>query len=267
LYEMKNNHRPGNVIAEYSLIACLIISVSITVIAGVGVSLKGWASSLNMLMAQKISASKTANAAIASRMAAFQLAASKKQLTVSLNGNAPSAAATSSVPPLQPYSALQTVGANGINIVDQYSERMAQLAKKLGNNPNVNPDFIAMIQDLAADGHNVAGDERSVLTYTQSSDGNFAFTIQSRYAATKARALNYLASHSTQLSPEDTQVLQTAANNITQQITDFIGTSNSSSLSALNINKKFTDKGSSGQGATYVDNQAVKICNTAHPCP
>jgi hypothetical protein len=123
----------------------------------------------------------------------------------------------------------------------------------------INPDFADMITDLADDGHGVAGDERSVLTYTQSSDGSFDFSIQDRYAQTLNRAMNYLNSHPNELSPETANLLRTAANNITKQMVDFIGGSNPGSLSSLNINSKFTDKGG-GNGASYVDSQASTVC-------
>jgi len=160
---------------------------------------------------------------------------------------------------IQPYAPEQTAGSNGINIVDQYADIINKIGNMAHSDSKINPDFADMITDLADDGHGVAGDERSVLTYTQSSDGSFDFSIQDRYAQTLNRAMNYLNSHPNELSPETANLLRTAANNITKQMVDFIGGSNPGSLSSLNINSKFTDKGG-GNGASYVDSQASTVC-------
>jgi hypothetical protein len=264
---MRKRCCPGNTLAEYGLIGILVVVVALVALSGTGGNLALWMSGLKGDMQSHINQSRQALASDPGNQPVSQ--ATHVQTVSAGNQNAASAslnAPISVVGSLAPYNPAQTVGANGINLVDQYAERINQLADQLQGSPNVDGDFIEMLRDLAMDGHNVAADERSVLTYTQASDGGFNFSIQTRYEATKARALDYLNVHPAQLSAEDAQLLNLASSNITQQMTDFMGGSDPSSLSGLNINQKFTDAGGSGQGATYVDTQASKICSLATPC-
>ena len=162
---------------------------------------------------------------------------------------------------LTPYSSTQTAGANGINLVKSYAQIIKELATLAHKDSKVNPDFADMIDDLAADGFNVADDERSVLTWT-AREGGMSFDIQNRYAETKARAMDYLQGHPNELTPQVAAILHMAANNITQQATDFVGGSNIHALNANNINQRFTDASGQGKGATYVDQNAATVCNS-----
>jgi hypothetical protein len=99
------------------------------------------------------------------------------------------------------------------------------------------------------------------LTISAQYGSSFNFSIKDRYAFTLNRAIDYLNLHPQLLTPEDTQTLRTASNNITQQIVDYLGDSNPSAVTNTSINQKFTDAGGS-QGATYIDTQATTICGT-----
>lgn len=254
----------GNTLIEYGLIGSLVVLVVIAAMSGIGGDLQQWLAGLKGDMKSQISATQNANASQLKAMAAYEAQKAAPAIpppNVSSSLGCSGAACASLA--VQPYNSAQTAGSNGINIVDQYANKIKMLADTLKTNPNTNRDFIDMLVDLANDGHRVADDERAVLTYTQASDGSFDFSIQDRYTQTKNRALNYLSSHPNELTPEQTQLLHQAAGNINQQMVDFMGSSSPGSLSSLNINPKFTDKGDSGKGATYVDGQASQICVTS----
>lgn len=167
----------------------------------------------------------------------------------------------SSLSAVEPYSAVQVSGANGIDIVDYYADIIKTIADKAHSASNSDITFALMLDDLAAEGHHVADDERATLTVFAKYSSSFDFSIQDRYAQTLKRAIDYLNAKPGLLSAEDSQTLRTASNNITQQMVDFLGGANPSNISAEAINQKFTDAGG-GNGATYVDKEASTICGT-----
>lgn len=254
----------GNTMLEYGLIGSLVVLVCIAAFSDVGSELKAWFTGIKGDMKNQVSATATANASQLKAMTAYeaQQALKKVQQGTPSGGLLCPAGGCASLA-IQPYDPAQTAGANGgIDIVDEYANKIKALADELELNSNVHPDFIEMLVDLADEGHRVAGDERSVLTYTQSSDGGFDFSIQDRYHQTENRAMNYLNAHPNELTPEQVQLLRQASDNIKLQMADFIGNADPGSLSGMNINQKFTDSGG-GKGATYVDTQATKICGTS----
>lgn len=259
----------GQTLSEYGLGIGLVVLLALGSLMALGDSLSGaWQ---NMLPKAPSNVALTADPGKPAP-AGGELASSPADATGSTEapgqGNIPAKACTSGGVcidvSLQPYNAAQVAGANGIDMVDYYTSIIKQIADAAKSDPNASDTFRLMLDDLVEDGHGVAGDERSVLTiraeYTPEGQG-FNFDIEDRYTFTKDRALNYLAEHPGEMSPEMTQVLKTAAHNINQQMTDFIGSGNRSTLTTGNINSKFTDAGG-GNGATYVDEQASTMCAT-----
>ncbi len=252
--------RMGNTLVEYAGVGVCVLLVVIASLQLLGGNLNGWFSGLKQNMNTNIQATSAANAKAAQAKSAYEAAQTAKSSLVG-NGVAVCAGGAPCLSSVQAYSPTQTVGANGIDLVDQYAELIKQLAQKAHAAPNSDLTFALMLDDLAADGHNVAGDERAVLTMYAQYGSSFDFSIKDRYAATLNRAIDYLNQHPQVLGPEDAQTLRTASSNISQQIVDYLGGSNPSAVTNSSINQKFTDAGGS-QGATYVDQQATTVCDT-----
>ena len=252
--------RMGNTLIEYAGVGVCVLLVLIVSLQLLGGNLNEWFSGLKQNMNADIQATSVANAKAAQAKSAYEKAQAAKAAKDNLVPSLQSACAQACIS-AQSYNPAQTVGANGIDLVDQYAEIINQLAQKAHSAPNSDLTFALMLDDLAADGHNVAGDERAVLTMYAKYGSSFDFSIKDRYAATLNRAIDYLNQHPQLLAPQDAQTLRTASNNITQQIVDYLGSSNPGAVTNSSINQKFTDAGGS-QGATYVDNQATTVCDT-----
>ncbi len=254
--------RMGNTLIEYAGVGVCVLLVLIASLQLLGGNLNEWFSGLKQNMDADIQATSVANAKAAQAKSAYETAqaekAAKDNLIPSLQSTCTLGQACISE---QNYNPAQTVGANGIDLVDQYAEIINQLAQKAHAAPNSDLTFALMLDDLAADGHNVAGDERAVLTMYAKYGSSFDFSIKDRYAATLNRAIDYLNQHPQVLAPQDAQTLRTASNNITQQVVAYLGSSNPGAVTNTSINQKFTDTGGN-QGATYVDHQATTICDT-----
>lgn len=260
--------KPGNAIVEYSLIGALIALASLASLGILGQSVSNILSRLQSTLSPSSKTTQISQAPLPQGSPSLPNGPASSS-TPSTTSPAPQSTGIVGSPQVsQPYTPAQTAGANGIQIVDSYADVFTQLANQLSANPSTDSELLALIQKVAQDGHNAANTERSVLTYTQyvsTPDGSFNFSgIQSGYNASKAALLDYLNVHPQALPPETTQLIQTASENITQQMIDFVGSGNTAKLNALNINQKFRDDNANAQGTTYVDTQASTICNTGN---
>lgn len=250
----------GNGLTEYSVIAASVVLVAIVGIKVAGGNLSDIFSVLHGDMDNKIKiTNQVRSQQVEQSVAKPQPIASVSTPPKQVAAIAPGSAADSSLSAVKPYDPVQVAGANGIDYVDQQAEIIRKLAEIAAASPNKDMTFVLMLQDLADEGHNVAGDERSTLTVFSKYGDSFNFSIQQRYATTLNRAMTYLNSHPSLLSEADTQTLHTASGNIDKQMVDFLNGSDPGSINYESINQKFTDAGG-GNGATYVDHQATTIC-------
>ncbi len=162
---------------------------------------------------------------------------------------------------IAPFGSMpQAVGANGISQVDMWANIIGEIFQAAKKDPSVNPDFAMMISDIADDGHNTAGDERSTLD----SNGYPFGYMQYKYNATLARGMDYLNAHPSELTPDVASLFRTAANNIVEQSKSFNPgggpTSNQSELLyKKDVPTGATDAGGD-HGAGYVDNNSNALC-------
>ncbi len=254
IYAPKRVRISGNAMMEYVFIglSTLLVAIGLQVVGG---NLDSILSMLKGDMSNKIQ--------ITSKVKAKQVQelAKVKQLQSDTAKHAANLGDHSSVAAVEAYNPVQAVGANGIDLVDYYANNIHSIAKKAHASENLDITFARMLDDLAAEGHYVANDERAVLTIFSQYGDSFDFSIQGRYASTLKRATDYLNSKPNLLSEEDAKTLRTASDNISQQMIDFLGGTNPNAISSDTINKKFTDAGGN-KGATYVDGEANAICNS-----
>jgi hypothetical protein len=253
----------GNGLTEYSIIAASVVLVAIVGVKVAGGNLNDIFSVLRGDMDDKVqmaSQVRTQQTQAAQAAATTQPVASVSTPPKQVIAAPPAGGAyDSSLSAVKPYNPVQVAGANGIDYVDQQADIIKKLAEIAHSSPNRDITFALMLDDLAAEGHYVAADERASLTVFAKYGSTFDFSIQDRYAFTLNRAITYLNQHPSLLSEADTQTLHTASSNIDKQMLDFLNGSNPSAINYESINQKFTDAGG-GNGATYVDHQATTIC-------
>lgn len=259
LFELRHR-KPGNTIIEYTMIGSSTLMLALIGIQAFSMDFTDLLGLLKNDMQKQISV--TGQAKIQQEAAAAAAAATEKTNEAEQNlADKTTKELDSALSAVDPYNTIQVSGANGIDIVDQYANIIKELANKAHGASNPDITFALMLDDLADEGHFVADDERSALTVFTKYGNSFDFSIQDRYAQTLNRAITYLDANPHLLSDADAQTLRTASNNITQQMTDFLGGTNPSAISAESINQKFTDAGG-GNGATYVDKQASDVCSS-----